>query len=170
MYGQILKSPENPDDYLHQGFGLLQMASIRRIRFRDIFNTFISADLPVCQQTPSTRFVELLNEDASTIARICELPDQFSKDGSTWRRLWLLYLSKDVEPGTIGDAKLAARLTGILDRIRGSSELPRSHSRLLRTPAHDSAVGFHAGISPPRPAHHCAQFQQITDLPFRTYD
>ena len=124
MYGQILKSLENPDDYLHQGFGRLQMASIRRIRFRGIFNNFISADLPVYQQTPSTQFVDLLNEDASTIARICELLDQFSKDGSTWRLLWLLYLSKDVEPSRMRDVKLAARLTRILDRIRVSPELP----------------------------------------------
>ena len=124
MYGQIQKSLENPDDYLHQGFGRLQMASIRRIRFRGIFNRFISADLPIYEQTPSTQFVDLLNEDASTIARICELLDQFSKDGSTWRLLWVLYLSKDVEPSRMRDVKLAARLTGILDRIRASRELP----------------------------------------------
>jgi len=124
IYGQILKSLENPDDYLHQGFGRLQMAAIRRIRFRDIFNRFSSADLPVYDQTPSTQFVDLLNENAPTIARICELLDRFSKDGSTWRLLWVLYLSKDVEMTRMRDAKLAARLTGILDRISTSPELP----------------------------------------------
>jgi hypothetical protein len=120
MHALVSTCLRNPDNYLHQGFGRLQLASLRRMRVRSLYSQ--------AQGYPTTvrdSFAEILTEDVGLIRRICDLFDKYSSgETSVWRLVWLLYLSKDLSTSGIPDAALAKRLSSLLEEIKQAPNLP----------------------------------------------
>jgi hypothetical protein len=119
MLGSIKTCLAKPEDYLHQGFGRLQMGAIRRMRA-----TAIYSDAKGYWASPDNQFGQLLLGDPATITTICHLLEEYSQNNdNTWRLLWILYLCKDLDAQSISDANLKARLISILNRIQTNQTL-----------------------------------------------
>jgi Reverse transcriptase (RNA-dependent DNA polymerase) len=120
MHALISTCLHDPDNYLHQGFGRLLLASLRRMRVRSLYSQ--------AQGYPTTvrdNFAEILSEDVGLIRRMCDLFDEYSSGNtSVWRLVWLLYLSKDLSPSGIPDAALAKRFSSLVEEIKQASNLP----------------------------------------------
>jgi hypothetical protein len=115
-----VKSLRDPDGYLHQGFGRLQMASFRQIRVRSMI-----ANAQEYAQTPRGDFIEILSSDSQLILGTCQLMRQYSKDpANLWRLLWLLYFSKDMLPARIADAPAKLELVTTLQQIAAAQDVP----------------------------------------------
>ncbi|MFZ0306722.1 MAG: hypothetical protein WAL89_00995 [Candidatus Sulfotelmatobacter sp.] len=120
MHDLAVKSLRDPDGYLHQGFGRLQMASFRQIRVRSMI-----ANAQEYAQTPRGDFIEILSSDSQLILGTCQLMRQYSKDpANLWRLLWLLYFSKDMLPARIADAPAKLELVTTLQQIAAAQDVP----------------------------------------------
>jgi hypothetical protein len=120
ILGTIKTCLAKPDDYLHQGFGRLEMGAIRRMRATGIFS-----DAQQYAASPDAQFGELLGEDSPTITTICNLLDQYSQTHTnSWRLVWLLYLCKDLGTTHVSDKTLQKKLADISSRIQADSALP----------------------------------------------
>lgn len=92
MVAQIARALETPEEYLNQGFGRLQLATVKRMR--------VDALIAEGRTGFSIRelFSELLSQNQTTIGRISERLKSYSQDNSElWRTLWLLYVMKDLK-------------------------------------------------------------------------
>lgn len=116
---QLIRSIDKPDDFLHQGFGRLQMGSLRWLRFRALFD-----EKRGMYETARNELSSALSKDSTFVTKLCNLLDEFSKDESNlWRLLWLLYLSKDLPSSAVSDKAASARLTRIVDSIHASPKM-----------------------------------------------
>jgi len=119
MHSLILACIRDPDKYLTQGFGRLQLAAIRRMRVRALYS--MAQSYP---KTPRDEFADLLAEDLEATRRVCELLEKYSEDDTNiWRLLWLLYLSKDLAERDIDDKTIAKRLSSAIQGINQSRQL-----------------------------------------------
>jgi hypothetical protein len=120
MHSLISTCIRDPDTYLQQGFGRLQLAALRHMRVRALYST--AQGYPT---TPRDEFAEILAGDLELIKRVCVLLEQYSQnDTNLWRLLWLLYLSKDLSGNDIEDKKLSERFSSIIQGINQSRQLP----------------------------------------------
>jgi|GEM_PF-2187474 len=133
VYEMVERSVRSPEEYLHQGFGRLQMASIRRMRVQSLFAKATSDD----RITPRSAFISILSKDVQLIRRISELLKQCSSDSQElWRLLWLLFLAKDVAMDEIPDKMVSAELGESLQKVNGAIALPMV-ARLWASPMPD---------------------------------
>jgi len=124
MVAQIVRTLENPQEFLSQGFGRLQLASLRRLHVDALVAEKRKGYLPYSARYA---FVELLLKNEKVVGRILELLRAYVQDKSQlWRTLWLLYLIKDLyfywEVGDSG--KPPADLVSTLTEIRDSQTVP----------------------------------------------
>jgi hypothetical protein len=100
MMEQILESLRKPDEFLHQGFGRLQMASLRRMQVRGLYTETVGYE-----DSPLDDFTEIFSENSEAINLIVERLEEYSqKSNETWRLVWILYLCKFLgEPSRILD-------------------------------------------------------------------
>jgi hypothetical protein len=145
MHALVWTCLREPDSYLYQGFGRLQLASIRRMRVRALYS-----DEQGYQKSPNPNqeFNDLLVKDSLLIQRLCDLLEEYySDDTNAWRLLWLLFLSKSLLPDDITDKPLSARFVSILKRIQDSARLsvvPRLWAKTM--PNFLSATAWNARI------------------------
>jgi hypothetical protein len=119
MMEQVRACLDKPEDRLHQGFGRLQMASIRRMRVRGMYS-----DAKGLEKSPADQFRDSLSRDPQTIDRICELINSYyNSKGNTWRLMWLLFLCKDVQRRDI-DSALRDKLASSMEQITRSTDMP----------------------------------------------
>jgi Reverse transcriptase (RNA-dependent DNA polymerase) len=81
MMKQILESLRKPDEFLHQGFGRLQMASLRRMQVRGLFTERVGYE-----ESPLDGFRGIFSENSEALNLIVErLEDYSQKSNETWR-------------------------------------------------------------------------------------
>jgi hypothetical protein len=121
LFAQILSTLRNPDDFLHQGFGRLQMASLRRMRTRRIFTDSLGYG-----DSADENFGGMLSEDPEALRLISVLLRRYSQQpDQSWRLVWLLYLSRSL--GGLSDRANANRaygeVFGAISEVAGSAEV-----------------------------------------------
>jgi hypothetical protein len=128
LIAQISKTVEKPQDYLNQGFGRLQMASLRKLRLE----TLVGFGSDTSEYTVRYEFAKLLLEDTELLSKISSLLQSYSKDNSqTWRTLWILYLLQDLyfysdpDGGTGSSAVLPEDLEQIVNHLKTSDAIPQ---------------------------------------------
>jgi hypothetical protein len=114
MFAQILATLRNPAERLHQGFGRLQMADLRRMRARSLF----AEEQGGAGAYPEEQFNELLSENSEALKLIANLLDNYGNSPTdTWRLVWILYLCKSLDADLIGDTSLKSRIFNSLEKI-----------------------------------------------------
>jgi hypothetical protein len=119
MMEQILESLRKPDEFLHQGFGRLQMASLRRMQVRAQFTETVGYE-----ESPLDDFKGVISENLEGLNLISQrLEDYIQKRDQTWRLVWVLYLCTFLdEPSSQGD-KIRSRIFAIIDQITHSNSV-----------------------------------------------
>ena len=121
MMEQILESLRKPDEFLHQGFGRLQMASLRRMQVRGLFSETVGYEV-----SPLDRFRKTLSENSEALNLILQrLEDYSQKSNETWRLVWVLYLCKFLDEPPSKSQKSSSRIFDIIDRISHSNSVDR---------------------------------------------
>jgi hypothetical protein len=121
MMEQILESLRKPDEFLHQGFGRLQMASLRRMQIRGLFSERVGYE-----ESPLDEFKKIFSEDSEALNLILErLEDYSQKSNETWRLVWVLYLCKFLSETSSKNKKLRSHIFEIIDRISHSNSVDR---------------------------------------------
>jgi hypothetical protein len=123
MMKQILESLRKPDEFLHQGFGRLQMASLRRMQVRGLFTERVGYE-----ESPLDSFRGIFSENSEALNLIVErLEDYSQKSNETWRLVlvWVLYLCKFLDEPSSNSQKLSSRIFDIIDRISHSNSVDR---------------------------------------------
>jgi hypothetical protein len=119
MMDQILESLRKPGEFLHQGFGRLQMASLRRMRVRGLFSETVGYE-----DSPLDDFGEILSENLEALKLIAErLEDYSQKNDETWRLVWVLYLCKFLVETSAKDQKSRSRISDLIDQIAHSKSV-----------------------------------------------
>jgi Reverse transcriptase (RNA-dependent DNA polymerase) len=119
MHRIVSSCIREPATYLQQGFGRLQLASIRRMRVRSLYS--VAQGYPD-SDTISALFSEKLSEDEELLELACTSLETYSKAANeSWRLIWLLYLSKDfhLDDKTEGGKKW----NSLVADIRGSNKV-----------------------------------------------
>jgi hypothetical protein len=118
---QVLESLRKPDEFLHQGFGRLQMASLRRMHVRGLFTETVGYE-----QSPLDDFREIISGNSEILNLIIQrLEDYTQKRDQTWRLVWVLYLCTFLEEPFPQDEKLRSRIFDIIDQISHSNSVDR---------------------------------------------
>jgi hypothetical protein len=116
---QVLDSLRKPDEFLHQGFGRLQMASLRRMHVRGLFTETVGYE-----QSPLGDFKEIISENSEILHLITQrLEDYAQRRDQTWRLVWVLYLCTFLDEPSPQDEKLRARIFDIIDQISHSNSV-----------------------------------------------
>ena len=121
MMEQILESLRKPGEFLHQGFGRLQMASLRRMQVRGLFSETVGYE-----ESPLDDFKEIFSENSEALDLIVERLEDYSQNSNeTWRLVWVLYLCKCLAEPFSKSQKLHSRVFDIIDRINHSASVDR---------------------------------------------
>jgi hypothetical protein len=119
MMEQILESLRKPSEFLHQGFGWLQMASLRRMQVRGLFSETVGYEV-----SPLARFRETFSENSEALSLIVERLEDYSQTkDETWRLVWVLYLCKFLVKPSSNSQRLHSRIFDIMDRIGQSKSV-----------------------------------------------
>ena len=119
MMEQILESLRKPDEFLHQGFGRLQMASLRRMRIRGLFTETVGYE-----QSPLDDFRKIISKNSELLDLIAQrLEDYSQKRDQTWKLVWVLYLCTFLTEASSQDQKLRSRIVDIIDHISHSNSV-----------------------------------------------
>ena len=117
MLASISTTLEKPEEYMHQGYGRFQLAALRRMRVAGI-----DADSRALGISPAAQFAGLLSKNTEVVRRVCDRLEEYSRDNTnTWRLVWVLYLSKDINTAELTDPAVKSRLGEILNGISKSS-------------------------------------------------
>jgi hypothetical protein len=133
MVELIAKTLENPEQYMHQGFGRFQIAALRRLRFDGLVASRRKADF-----SQRDIFSRLLSQREDLIRRAIELLSTYAeRNDQLWRTLWLLYLAKDISSEGLPKASPVVReFDELRDRIRRANSVP-TVARLWAAPMPD---------------------------------
>jgi hypothetical protein len=119
LMDQILESLRKPGEFLHQGFGRLQMASLRRMRVRGLFSETVGYE-----DSPLDDFSEILSENLEALKLIAErLEDYSQRNDETWRLVWVLYLCKFLVETSAKNQKARSRISDLIDQIAHSKSV-----------------------------------------------
>ncbi|TWB22130.1 reverse transcriptase (RNA-dependent DNA polymerase) [Nitrospirillum amazonense] len=137
LFKLIMGCLEEPDLRLHQGFGRLLIASIRRLRTE---GAYIGKRGNAMSPSPSEQLDALLYRSPEALVLACKLLEEYSKDNQhTWRLIWVLYLCRNLLSATAnqwadtpevegdGQATLQAtrdRIVAIMESLSTSSTVP----------------------------------------------
>jgi hypothetical protein len=101
----------NPQQYLNDGFGRLQLMSLGKMR----------DTLPAW----SREFDQGLESKGNTIQASLNLLDGYSKNSKeVWRSVWLLYMLKDISTNGLSKKPVAGNLAQMLGSISSSTSVP----------------------------------------------
>jgi hypothetical protein len=104
IHEQIMQVLAKPDELMHQEYGRLQMAALRRMHVRGLYS-----DLEGYADSPATQLISLLTEDGPTVDAASRLLDQYAQDGANaWRLIWILYMLKSVDLARVPDMPSAS--------------------------------------------------------------
>lgn len=118
MVKQILESLRNPDEFLHQGFGRLQMASLRRMQVRALFTDTVGYE-----DSPFDNFQGIISENAEALGLIAQRLEDYSQKGDqTWRLVWVLYLCTFLDGGSSQD-QLRSHIFTMIEQISHSNSV-----------------------------------------------
>jgi hypothetical protein len=121
MVKQILESLRNPDEFLHQGFGRLQMASLRRMKVRVLFTDTVGYE-----DSPLDDFKGIISENAEAMGLIAQRLEDYSRNGDqTWRLIWVLYLCTFLDESSSQGEQLRSRIFTAIDQISHSYSVDR---------------------------------------------
>lgn len=119
MYKLVASAVADPDQFLHQGFGRLQLGAIRRMRARALLT-----DMQNLGDSPAEQLSAAIFGDNALVERICDLLERYSTDDSNaWRLIWLLYLCKNGASAARTDDPLRQRLRGLIAAINRSDKV-----------------------------------------------
>jgi hypothetical protein len=125
MHTMVDKSLGSPEEYLHQGFGRLQMASIRRMRVQWLAASTQDRGDDELKLTPRSEFASIVSRNTQLIRRISQSINTYSREPrALWRLVWLLYLTRDVVLDEIPDEAVSTELTETLQTVNQTTELP----------------------------------------------
>jgi hypothetical protein len=121
MMEQILESLRKPGEFLHQGFGRLQMASLRRMQVRGLFSERVGYE-----ESPLDNFRDVLSEDSEALNLIMKRLEDYSQNNNeTWRLVWVLYLCKFLGEPSSKSKKMHSRISDIINRVSHSNSVDR---------------------------------------------
>jgi Reverse transcriptase (RNA-dependent DNA polymerase) len=116
MLTQVIASLKDPDEFLHQGFGRLQMAFLRRMRVRGEFSQEQGYET-----SPAEEFAEFLSESEEALLLIKKrLKDYSNSENDAWRLVWVLYLCKSLQKTATTNGKLHSDIIDTIDQISQS--------------------------------------------------
>ena len=108
----IKSTVQHPDEYLNDGRGRAQLASLRKLR--DNASTSLRR-----------QFTSDLEHNSSILGASAQLLNTYmNSPEQTWRSVWLLYLMRDVNANAIGDAATRARVQQALRKAQTSAAVP----------------------------------------------
>jgi reverse transcriptase-like protein len=120
MVGLVEKTLQDPDEYLNEGMGRLLLGALKRMRVNALIA--VTRNYP---RSPQENFSEQLSSNTGLVRRLAELLKIFSEDSKeTWRSVWLLYLSQDIDMSQIRDVSTARLLNSTVHHIRKAENVP----------------------------------------------
>ncbi|MDE1147892.1 MAG: RNA-directed DNA polymerase [Azospirillaceae bacterium] len=132
LFKLVMACLERPDQLLHQGYGRLLTASIRRLRNN---GDYVRERGNVMDELPDEEFDDLILASPEALNLAANLLETYSANGDTWRLIWVLHLCKNLFPvkgryfppaeeANDGATAARGRLTTIMDSLSSSTTAP----------------------------------------------
>jgi len=116
----VHKTVLSPDEHLNEGLGRLQLAALKKIRV----NGRIACERNYPRSLRED-FSGQLSRNVDVMRAVRELLEAYSRDHQqTWRSIWLLYLSEDIDISQIRDRETARFLKATLQVISKADDVP----------------------------------------------
>jgi hypothetical protein len=116
MVAQIGLTLKDPDHFITDGFGRMQLASLRKMRVN-------AAGVTVQGKPPQKAFSEALSRNHDLVRRGLALLKKYAvTQGEEWRAVWILYLFRDLNVGSL-PADLAKEVQKVLDDTQKSGNV-----------------------------------------------
>jgi hypothetical protein len=116
----IVLTANDPDRYLNEGYGRLQLGKLRRLRFVELV-----AAMQGLESRTRRELADTLVADVGFMSRYAQLLETYCKDpAEAWRAVWLIYLAHDL---AAGDPEVNQHINRLKSLIKGAQGDARTH-------------------------------------------